>query len=154
MHISCLPASGKTTQISDERIGAGKLFEMKPSVRMAVQMVNYLGASVAGTLVHYSLLIILIRSLTLNPLWASTSGAIAGALVIYVLNYFVTFRSIKGHLSASSRFFLVAAICTVVNGWMLNIALTQMNWSLAPAQVFATGAQFSIGFAIHRVWTF
>lgn len=117
-------------------------------------MVNYLSASVAGTLVHYSLLIILIRSLTLKPLWASTSGAIAGALVIYVLNYFVTFRSIKGHLSASSRFFLVAAICTVVNGWMLNIALTQMNWSLAPAQVFATGAQFSIGFAIHRVWTF
>ncbi|WP_054030200.1 GtrA family protein [Desulfatitalea tepidiphila] len=127
---------------------------MKTSARIAVQLFKYLGASIAGTLVHYSLLIILIRSLSLKPLWASTSGAIAGAMVIYVLNYFVTFQSTRGHISASSRFFFIAAICTAVNGWVLNFAMTQMNLPLAPAQVFATGAQFSVGFAVHRGWTF
>jgi len=130
------------------------MFDRKPLAQMAVQMVKYLGASVAGTLVHYSLLVVLIRSLSLKPLWASTSGAIAGALVIYMLNYFVTFQSTRGHINASSRFFLVAAICTAVNGWILNTALTQMNWSLAPAQLIATVVQFSVGFSIHRVWTF
>ena len=118
------------------------------------QLAKYLGASVAGTLVHYALLTILVRWYALPPLWASTSGAIAGALVIYLLNYFITFQSTKRHISASSKFIVVAAVCAGVNALILNTAMTKMDWSLAPAQVFATGMQFSVGFAIHRVWTF
>jgi putative flippase GtrA len=117
-------------------------------------LAKYLGASIAGTLVHYAFLIVLVRWFTVRPLWASTSGAIIGALVIYLINYFITFHSTRRHINASSRFIVVAAVCTAVNALILNTALTQMDWSLAPAQVFATGIQFSIGFAIHRVWTF
>ena len=123
-------------------------------MRSIIQVAKYLGASLTGTIVHYALLIVLVRWLGFAPLWASTSGAIAGALVIYLLNYFITFQSGRRHISASSRFIVVAAVCTAVNALILNTALTQMNWSLAPAQVFATGMQFSVGFAIHRAWTF
>jgi len=118
------------------------------------QIAKYIGASTAGTLVHYGILIITVRWSTFKPLWASTAGAIAGAIVIYLLNYFITFKSTRRHIIATSRFITVAAICTAVNGLALNAALTQIHWSLAPAQVFATGMQFSVGFAIHRVWTF
>jgi len=119
-----------------------------------LQLAKYLGASIAGTLVHYVFLIALVRWFAVRPLWASTSGAVMGALVIYLINYFITFHSTKRHISASSRFIVVAAVCTAVNALILNTALTHMDWSLAPAQVFATGMQFSVGFAIHRVWTF
>lgn len=135
----------------------GALDMMPCTQKMAMlhaQLIKYLGASIAGTLVHYIILIILVQWFTIAPLWASTSGAIAGALIIYLLNYFVTFQSTRGHIGASSRFFLIVAICTAVNGLVLNIALTQMNWPLPIAQVFATGVQFSVGFGIHRVWTF
>ncbi|BBO91709.1 GtrA family protein [Desulfosarcina ovata] len=127
---------------------------LRLDMESVTQVVKYLGASIAGTLVHYALLVILVRWYALQPLWASTCGAIAGALVIYLANYFITFHSTRRHISASSRFIAVAAISTGVNGLILNTALTQMNWSLAPAQVFATGIQFSVGFTINRVWTF
>ena len=118
------------------------------------QAAKYLGASAAGTLVHYALLTILVQWSALASLWASTCGAAAGALVIYLINYFITFRSTRGHISASSRFIAVAAISTGVNGLVLSTAMAQMNWSLAPAQVLATGTQFSVGFVINREWTF
>ena len=125
-----------------------------PCLKGRLVMVKYLGASIVGTLVHYALLAILIRWYTLPPVWASTCGAIAGAVVIYLANYFITFQSTRSHISATTRFIVVSAIATGVSGLMLNVAMTQMNWPLAPAQVFATGMQFSVGFAINRAWTF
>lgn len=118
------------------------------------EMVKQLGASIAGTAVHFGLLSILVGLFHAPPVWASTGGAAAGALVIYLMSYFMTFRSTKEHSACLSKFFLVAAFGALVNGSVLSAAMSQMHWSLLPAQMLASGIQFSICFGINRMWTF
>ncbi len=128
-----------------------------PATRIAavtVELLRYLGASIAGTALHYGVLLMLTQGFAFSPLWASTCGAMAGAVTIYTLSYVYVFRSSQMHLVALGKFGLVAAVGLVVNGTVLSAALSHLNWPLVPAQVLATGAQFLLGFIFNRNWIF
>lgn len=117
-------------------------------------LVPYLLVGATGTAVHYGLLFLLVRSGLLAPLAASTCGAAAGATVIYLLNYHLTFRSTKSHLKTLVRFLLVAAVGMLFNAAILGLTMSRLEWPLATAQILATGVQFFAAFTANREWTF
>jgi putative flippase GtrA len=121
---------------------------------LPTQLVKYFGAGVTGTALHYLLLSGLVHYSGIGPVTASTCGAIAGAVVIYALNYSITFHSTRAHGVTMVRFFLVAGLGLIINGMALQLALSQLVWSLAPSQILATMLQSFFGFILNRLWTF
>jgi len=122
--------------------------------KLLPDLTKYLLVSVFGTLVHYGLMMTLIRQFSAGVLPASTAGAMTGALIIYLLNYFCTFHSRKRHLESVSRFFLVAALGLVINGLVLKAMLGWLGGHYLIAQCLATVAVFGFSFTINRAWTF
>ena len=119
-----------------------------------VELPKYLGAGLIGTVAHYSLLAFLLRSAGFDPVVASTWGALAGATLIYLLHYYLTFSSGKKHREAAIRFSLVAGGGLLLNAAVLSTGINLFGWSLGPAQVLATLNQFWVGYAVNRRWTF
>lgn len=124
------------------------------SAKYIYELSRYLAASVIGTLAHYSLMLILIRKWSFSTVLASTCGAVTGALIIYLLNYFVTFHSQKKHLESLLKFYLTAALGVGVNGMILSSAMKYLGWPILIAQLSATTAVFSLTYTINRTWTF
>lgn len=122
--------------------------------KLIPDLMKYLLASISGTLVHYCLMAALIRQFDVSVLSASTSGAITGAMIIYLLNYFCTFRSHKRHMESASRFFIVAALGLAMNGLVLTAVIDCLGVHYLVAQCVATGAVFGLSFSINRAWTF
>ncbi|MFA5699811.1 MAG: GtrA family protein [Desulfuromonas sp.] len=117
-------------------------------------LAKYLLASVVGTTAHYGLMLLLIRGFAANVVLASTCGALTGAVIVYVLNYFFTFRCQKNHVESMAKFFLLAAAGAGVNGLVLNTAVEYLEWSVPGAQLLATAIVFSLNFTLNRAWTF
>lgn len=122
--------------------------------KLAPDLTKYLSVSVIGTVSHYGLMMILIRGFSVSVLAASTVGAITGALIIYLLNYFHTFCSRKSHLESVSKFFMVAVLGLGMNGVVLKATLVHLGWHYLMAQCLATTTVFGFSFIINRTWTF
>lgn len=105
-----------------------------------------------GTLAHYLTLITLVDFMDVEPVMASAFGFLVGALVNYLLNYHVTFKSQKKHRSAFGKFLLIATV-----GFFLNTALMA---ALVPflhylfAQIIATLIVLFWNFTGSRIWAF
>jgi putative flippase GtrA len=120
----------------------------------APQFLRYAGAGVAGTALHYAVLVALVQLAALGAVVASTIGAIAGALVNYLLNHQFTFASDKAHGHALPRFALVAGAGIALNAIVLAAMLAFVTAQYLVAQVAATGAVLVAGFLANRTWTF
>lgn len=132
------------------------LSEVSPGAykRLALEMSRYLTASVIGTIAHYGLMMVLVYLASVDEVVASTCGAILGAAIIYVLNYYVTFQSTRKHQVAATRFALVAALSVVMNGLILKGLLTWFDWHTMLLQGITTLLVFSLTYVLNRTWTF
>jgi len=86
----------------------------------------------------------------LNPVLATTIGALVGAIVNYVFQFSWTFSGVGTHHAA-----IPAYVCTVVLGWAVNAGLyaTLISFSvmgLATAQVCTTAAMATINFILYK----
>jgi len=117
------------------------------------QFLRYAGAGAAGTLLQYALLVVLVQAQWAGAVVASTLGAIAGALVNYVLNHRFTFASRRAHGTALPRFAAVAAIGIVLNA-LVVATLVNAGAHYLVAQVAATGLVLVAGYLANRAWTF
>ena len=122
--------------------------------RLALELSRYLTASVIGTVAHYCLMMALVYLASVDEVVASTYGAILGAVIIYVLNYYVTFQSTKKHQVAATRFALVAVLSVVMNGVILKGLLTWFDWHTMLLQGITTLLVFSLTYVLNRTWTF
>lgn len=113
------------------------------------QLIRYLAVSVSGTGAHYMLLVGLYH-VGLNPILASTYGALVGALVIYICNYTITFRSTRPHKRTVPKFILVVGVGLLVNGAVLYCTIEYLSCPLVMAQITATLCQFFFGFVFNR----
>jgi putative flippase GtrA len=120
----------------------------------APQFLRYAGAGVAGTALHYAVLVVLVQLAGLGAVVASTLGAVAGALVNYSLNHQFTFASDKAHGHALPRFALVAVAGIALNAAVLAAMLAFVTSQYLVAQLAATGAVLVAGFLTNRAWTF
>lgn len=115
---------------------------------------GYAGASIVGTGAHYLLFLLLVRGFSVDVVLASTLGAVLGAVIIYLLNYFFIFKSGKKHLETASKFTLVAILSVLLNSLFLNAVIDSFALHYLFAQVLATLVVFALSYMINRIWTF
>ena|SRR5215469_14519805 len=107
-----------------------------------------------ATAIQYAILILGVELLALRPAVASGIGFVVSATVNYYLNHRLTFRSSRPHLSAASRFIVVAGV-----GLLLNVAameLLTVRWRVPYllGQITATALVITWAFCGSAFWTF
>lgn len=122
--------------------------------KIITQLSIYLVASIIGTALHYLILYSLVQFFALGTVVSSTCGALAGALTIYLLNYFLVFKSTRRHRDALTRFLLVACLGVLLNGLILKQLTLVSDWHYLVLQVITTAIVFASNFALNRGWTF
>jgi putative flippase GtrA len=105
-----------------------------------------------SALIQFSILIGLVEFLFIKPIWASTFGYIAGALINYTLNHYFTFKSSLSHKKALMRFTLNSLFGLFLNFSFMKIFLIYFTYIIS--QIFASGVILVWNFLIHRYWTF
>jgi len=118
------------------------------------QFVKYAIAGAGGTAVQYAILFALVELAAAPPVFASTVGAVAGALVNYVLNYHYTFQSRRPHREAATRYLTVSVVGIVLNAAVLALAMTLPGMHYFVAQLLATATVLIAAFLANRTWTF
>ena len=126
----------------------------EPPSRPVPQFLRYAGAGAIGTALHYAVLIALVQLARQDAVVASTAGAVAGALVNYLLNRHFTFASVKPHARALPRFALIAVGGVALNAAVMASVLYVAGPHYLLAQIAATGAVLAAGFLANRAWTF
>ncbi|RMG53794.1 MAG: GtrA family protein [Gammaproteobacteria bacterium] len=110
------------------------------------------GAS--GTALHYAVLIMLVQLFGIDPVWATTAGALCGALLNYHLNYHWTFASRRPHREALSRFMLVAGSGLLLNTGLMALLVDGLGWYYLVAQVLTTALVFFWTYLANAFWSF
>ncbi|SMC98051.1 Putative flippase GtrA (transmembrane translocase of bactoprenol-linked glucose) [Desulfocicer vacuolatum DSM 3385] len=120
---------------------------------MLTRIGKFVAGGGMGTLCHYVMLWIMVKH-HFNPVASSGCGLIAGATVVYIINYYFTFSSSKKHFDAMKRFLPMVVLGFCVNGLILGLALECFALPLPLSQVMATAGQFLCGFTISLLWVF
>jgi putative flippase GtrA len=107
-----------------------------------------------GTGVHYSILILLVRGFEVDAVVGALFGVVAGALVNFVLNHHVTFRSRARYVETAPRFFLIAATGVFLNTGVMYILVHQLGLHYLISQLSATAAILILNFAASALWAF
>jgi putative flippase GtrA len=89
-----------------------------------------------------------------NPLLASVCGYIVGAIVKYLLNYFVAFQSKEPHTEALIRFSGSIGLLFVGNAVLFLVFHDLMELHYMAAQVATTLLLIPAGYLINSVWVF
>lgn len=117
----------------------------------------YVAVGAAGTALHYALLVALVANRLLAPAPASGLGALAGAVLNFVLNARFTFRR-HGHdhlaWRTAARFFATAALAALANGALMALLLEYAAIDYRIAQLFVTALLLGLTFALNAAWTF
>lgn len=107
-----------------------------------------------ATSAHFLMLIILVQGLDVSPVGASASGFACGALVGYILNYRITFRSSKRHWQTLPKFGLVALSGLAINTLIMYGLINQLGAHYLASQLVATAMVLMWNFSVNRWWTF
>lgn len=105
-----------------------------------------------SALIQFSLLISGVEFFFIQPILASTAGYVAGALVNYTLNHYLTFKSSLSHKKTLVRFTLNSLFGLLVNFLLMKILLIYNPYIVS--QILASGVILFWNFLIHRYWTF
>lgn len=121
---------------------------------MLGEFVRFANSGAIGTVIHYMVLWSLVNALGASAVWASTAGALAGALTNYVLNYWWTFSSVLPHHHSLPRFLIMAAASLGLNFILMQFMVNQLAMYYLVAQVLATLACLGLNYLVSRYWVF
>lgn len=123
-------------------------------MKTSQQFFTFAGIGAIGTAGHYATLILLVQSIQTDPVIASTTGFIVGALINYILNYRITFNSNKRHRETSIKFFSVALLGAVINGAIMSAGINMFDVHYLIIQVTASCIVLAFNFTANKYWTF
>jgi putative flippase GtrA len=118
------------------------------------QFTSFLGVGVVATAAHYIVMALLASGLGISGVIAASAGCIVGALVSYMLNYRITFKSTQPHSQTLFRFLCVALLGLAVNTQIVIAAIGWLELHYLPAQMLATGVVFLLNFTLSKIWAF
>ena len=118
------------------------------------QFLRFAAVGASGTAVQYSILWGGVEWFALHAAVASAIGYLCGSVVNYLLNYFFTFDSSKGHVEAASKYFSVLAVGFCINTGLMALMVSQLHWHYWLAQIVTTGIGLIWNFAGSRWWAF
>ena len=122
---------------------------------MAILVWQFLRFFVVGgssALVQFFVLIVLVESLSINPLVASGLGFFAGALVNYGLNHTFTFNSVSSYRKTLWRFCVNSLFGVLINLLLIRFFLVYYPYLLG--QILTSAILLLWNFFVHRYWTF
>ncbi len=122
--------------------------------RLGGRFIRFAGVGAIGTLAHYVVLILLISRLGAGAVRASSAGFVIGALVNYLLNYRLTFRSRRPHMVAAPMFFSVAFVGFWLNAGAMTVLEGQLDFHYLAAQALATSVTLLWNFLVNNFVTF
>jgi putative flippase GtrA len=106
-----------------------------------------------ATATQFAVLFLLVELHICSELVASGLGYGAGAVVNYLLNYYVTFNSGQSHLATLPKFVAVVGFGLSVNTLVFYIANAILPW-YGLSQCVATGASLVANFLLHKFWIY
>ena len=121
---------------------------------LSAQFIVFTTVGGIATAVHYLLLIVLVDGLDVAPVPASVVGYVLAAIVNYLLNYYITFRSRKQHHEALAKFALIATLGLGLNTAIMAIGINWLALHYILSQMLATGITLIWNFIANRLWTF
>jgi putative flippase GtrA len=122
------------------------------TVQLLKQFIAFSVIGVIGTAAHFTVLIISVQTLSMHPVYGSIAGFITGAIVNYLLNYHVTFKSKNRHLESAPKFFTVATIGLGLNTSIMYVMAHWFYYLIS--QTIATAIVLIWNFLCNRFWTF
>jgi putative flippase GtrA len=118
------------------------------------QFLRYIVAGGSALGLHLLLMTILIETGSSGEIAASAAGFIAGCLLNYTLQYYITFASEVNHQSAVLRYTAVTLAMLILNLLIFKALLMLTGSSWVTAQLLASGVVFVGNFLINRRFTF
>lgn len=120
-----------------------------------MQFFVYALAGGAATLVHYTVLVVLVEWALFAAAPAAVIGALCGAVVGFMLNHKLTFANSNAQAHrALVRFMLTAAAGAAASGAMVWACVHWLNWHYLVAQAVATVVLLLLTYQINRRWSF
>ncbi|PFH09532.1 putative flippase GtrA [Collimonas sp. PA-H2] len=114
----------------------------------------YAAVGATGTACQYGILVLLVQGGLAGPVPASAAGALAGAIVNYGLNYWLTFQSQAGHLQTASRFALIAIAGIALNTGLMHLLTVPLALNYLVAQILSSVAVLLLTYSANALWTF
>lgn len=118
------------------------------------QFLTFALVGASGTVVHYGVLFVCVEMAKLSPVVGTSFGALAGAIVNYILNYYVTFKAKGAHLQTAGKFFAIAAVGMLANALFVYLFVNVIGIHYIPSQLFTTTLVLILTYAGNRLWTF
>lgn len=123
-----------------------------PGHRYSVPM--YVGAGGIATASHYAVTVAAVELFGAPPLAASAGGFAVGAVVKYLLNYFVAFRSGENHGAALGKFAMALGVLFALNALFFAVLQQGLGLHYLVAQVLTTALLIPPGYLMSRFWVF
>lgn len=121
---------------------------------LARQFATFSGVGLVAAVAHFGVLVALVEGAGIDAVRAALAGFIAGAIVSYVLNRRLTYRSDRPHREATWRFGLVAVVGFLLT-WAFMAAFTRgLGAPYLPSQLVTTGIVLFWTFLANKLWTF
>ena len=121
---------------------------------LARQFATFSGVGLIAAVVHFGVLITLVEGTGMDAVRAALAGFVAGAIVSYLLNRRLIYRSDRPHGEATWRFAVVASVGFLLT-WALMAAFTRgLGVPYLPAQLVTTGIVLFWTFIANKLWTF
>ncbi len=109
---------------------------------------------VAAAVAHYGCLIALVERWQWRPVPATLVGYVAGGLVSYYANRWLTFNTNRLHRSALPRFGIVAGVGFGVTWLSMATLVGGFGMPYVLAQLISTAMVMLWSFCAHKIWTF
>lgn len=119
-----------------------------------VRFLRYSFVGAIGTAVQYVPLVVLVQAAEVDPVLASTVGAVAGAIVNYALNHRHTFESRRRRHESLPRFMAIAPAGVAINAELPAALVNGLGVRYLAGQVVATLAVLGVTYLANRAWTF
>lgn len=115
---------------------------------------RFLGVGLAATAVQYAVLVAGVELLGMRPVRASAAGFVLGAILNYLLNRLLTFRSTVPHAVGAPRFLVIMGLGLVANSLLMLLLSGYLGWNYVLSQILTTGVVMLWNFLGHSLWTF
>ena len=116
------------------------------------QLMLFTAVGAVGTAAHFAVLVMLVQFMATDPVVASMIAFPVAAVINYVLNYHLTFRSRNPHHMALPKFLTVAAVGFCLNTLIMAVATVWLHYLFS--QVLAALVVLAWNFVGNRIWTF
>jgi putative flippase GtrA len=126
----------------------------RPYPRQFRQFAAYGLSGLMAAVAHYGMLIGLVEFGGVTPVPATLAGFVAGAIVSYGFNRWLTFEATRSHGEAGWRFGLIAAGGFVLTGALMHVFVTRAGLPYLPMQLVTTLIVMVFTFAGHKFFSF